>query len=485
MQPSRLRVVIVGGGITGLAAAHRLAEIDRERGFGVDVTLVESSHRLGGVIDTECAEGFVLEHGPDSILTEKPWAKQLAERIGLGARMIPTEDRHRGTYVVRGGRLVPLPEGFLMMAPTQIGAFLRSSVFSWTGKARIALELLIPRGHGGDESLASFVRRRFGREALDRAVQPLIGGIYSADPEKLSLAATMPRFLEMERTQRSVIKAMWQTQRRAPRESSGARWSLFFNFDRGSQVLVDELVRRIPETRVHLHEQVTALERTGSTWRVIMGGTSLTADAVIVAAPAHGAATILRPVDADLARDLAAIDWSSAAVVLLAYRSADVPRAIDGFGFVVPAVERRRIIAGSYSSRKYTGRAPDGFTLLRAFVGGFAQGAALAQNDEAIVADVRAEFADLLSIRAEPVLTRVRRWERSMPQYELGHLERVARIETRVGTIPGLALAGNSYRGVGIPDCVRDGEAAAERIAALQGPASSARSACTSAGPST
>jgi len=465
------RVVVVGGGITGLAAAHRIEELSRARGSDIGVTLLEASDRLGGVIQTERTDGFVLEHGPDSILSEKPWARELAERLGLGARMIPTQDRHRGTYVVRNGKLVAVPEGFLMMAPTQIGAFLRSPLFSWRGKARMALDLILPRGGARDESLAAFVRRRFGREALDRIVQPLIGGIYTADPEKLSLAATMPRFLEMEREHRSVIKAMWTAQRHAPREQSGARWSLFFNFDAGTGVLVDALAQRLAPGVVRLGEKVVSLARVGTGWRVATEATAYDADAVIVAAPAHTAAAIVGAVSPPLAADLAAIRWSSAAVVLLAYKREDVPEVIQGFGFVVPLQERRRIIAGSYSTLKYAGRSPEGFMSLRAFVGGFGQDRWLAQDDMSLLASVREEFADLLGVRGEPVLTRIHRWPQSMPQYEVGHLDRVGRIEALVAELPGIEIAGNAYRGVGIPDCIRDGEAAAARVVAALGAA--------------
>lgn len=466
MRPAARRIVIAGGGITGLAAAHRILELTAGAADPIAVTLLESAPRLGGVIKSERMDGFVLELGPDSILSEKPWARDLAVRIGLQPRMIPTQERFRGTYVVRAGRLVRLPEGFLMMAPTQLGAFLRSRVFSWRGKARIALDLVLPRSNVDDESLASFVRRRFGQEALDRVVQPLVGGIYTADPERLSLAATMPRFLDMERRHRSVIKAMWLAQRRAPTESSGARWSLFFNFDSGTQLLVDTLEERLSAIDRRLDSPVVGMERSDGAWLVTTAREIVRADAVLLALPSHAAAPVLRSHDATLASELAAIRWSSAAVVLLAYRADDVPNTIDGFGFVVPLAERRRIIAGSYSSRKYAGRAPADHCLLRFFVGGFGHEAAWAADDSAILDGVRAEVAELLGIRAAPVFWRVQRWPDSMPQYDIGHLRRVARIEERCAASPGLALAGASYRGVGIPDCVRDGEAAAERLVA-------------------
>lgn len=465
-----LRVVVAGGGITGLAAAHRLVELAAENARALHLTLLEAEARVGGVICTERCGGFVIELGPDSILAEHPWAVELCERVGLGPRMIGTRSEQQQTYVVHRGRLEPLPDGFVLMAPARLLPVLRSRLFSWRGKLRMAADLLLPRGGGDDESLAGFVRRRFGHEVLERVVQPLIGGIYTADPEVLSLAATMPRFLELERDRRSVIWAMRSARHRgaARHGQSGARWSLFVSLDDGLQTLADTLVQRLPEGALRLGHRVRSVDR-GRTWRVVAeNGQSFTADAVIVAVPAYHAADLLHAVDAALAAELEAIDYASAAVVTLAFEEAAFHAPLGGFGFVVPHVEGRSILACSYSSKKWPGRAPEGRVLLRAFAGGALQPEVLKVDDGALISIVRRELRDLLGIDAEPSLVRVARWPRSMPQYNVGHLQRLARIEQRLARHAGLHLAGNAYGGVGIPHCIHSGETAAEKVFAQQ-----------------
>jgi protoporphyrinogen/coproporphyrinogen III oxidase len=469
-----LRVVVVGGGIAGLAAAHRLAELARDEGRPLDLTLLEATDRLGGTIRTDRVEGFLLEAGPDSFISEKPWALALAERLGLGPRLCRTDDRFRGTYVVRAGRLRPVPEGFLLLAPTRTWPVLASDVFSWRGKLRLGLDLILPRRRrGGDESLGSFVRRRLGREALERVVQPLVGGIYTADPDCLSLAATMPRFLALEREHRSLILGLRRTSRGGQVvRASGARWSLFLTLAGGMEELVSALAARLPASTVRLGAPVSVIAPGPSAWRVeLASGPPLFADGVVLAGPAHAMATLVGEVDPPLAGLLGGIRYASAATVTLAYPRAAIRNTLDGFGFVVPRVEGRQILACTFSSVKYPGRAPDGFVLLRAFLGGALQADILARDDRALVALAHADLAALLGMTGDPVLTRVWRHPRSMPQYDLGHLDRVTSIEARIETLPGLALAGGAYRGVGIADCVHSGEAAAERLhASLESP---------------
>jgi oxygen-dependent protoporphyrinogen oxidase len=462
-----LRVVVVGGGIAGLAAAHRLVELARDGARPLDLVLVEAEGRLGGTIRTEQADGFLLEAGPDSFISEKPWALALAERIGLGARLRRTDDRFRRTYVVRRGQLHPLPEGFLLLAPTRVGPVLTSGVFSWRGKLRLGLDLVLPRRRvGGDESLGSFVRRRLGREALERVAQPLVGGIYTADPDRLSLAATMPRFLALERAHRSLILGL----RRAARSgeaagASGARWSLFVTLAGGMEELIVALAARLPAGAVRVGTPVAAVEPAPDGWRVrLADGGLLLADGAVLAGPAPRMATLVSGTDPELARLLDGIVYASSATVALAYPRAAVRHPLDGFGFVVPRVEGRAVIACTFSSAKYPGRAPDGFVLLRAFVGGALQAGLLEREARALARLAHDDVAPLLGITREPVLSRVWRHPRSMPQYEVGHLDRVAAIETRLDALPGLALAGGAYRGVGIADCVRSGEVAAERL---------------------
>ncbi len=460
---TRRRVVVVGGGIAGLAAAHRLVE-HAQAGAPLDVVLLEAADRLGGSIGTERSGGFVLERGADSMITEKPWGLALCERLGIADRLVGTREGERRTYVVHDGRLHALPEGFLLMAPTSLWPLAASPLFSIGGKLRMALDLVLPRrAGGGDESLAAFVRRRLGEEALARVADPLAGGIYTADPERLSLAATMPRFLELERTHRSVVLGLRATTRGA-RGDAGARYGLFVAPADGMGALVEAVARRLPEGVVRLATGVVSLARAGDRWRLAAGGQTFDADAVIVATPAFAAARLLAPLDATLAADLDAIEYASSATVALGFRAAGVAEHLIGFGFVVPFAERLSLLACTFASRKYPGRAPAGHELVRAFVGGARRPDLVERDDDALVTTVRAELRALLGITADPMLVRVERYRRGMPQYAVGHLDRVATIERRAAALPGLALAGAAYRGVGIPDCVRSGEAAADGV---------------------
>jgi len=459
---------VVGGGIAGLAAAHRAVEVARERGLTLDLALFEAGDRLGGTIQTERHEGFLVECGPDSFLSEKPWALALCRRLGIEDRLVRTDDRFRRIYVAFRGRLHPLPDGFQLLAPTRLGPFVRSGLFSWPGKLRMAMDLVLPRGGDPDESLGGFVSRRLGREALERVAQPLVAGIYTADPDVLSLAATMPRFLELERRERSVILGLWRAARRAPAEAagaSGARWSLFVTFADGMEEFIRALASRLPAEAIRLKERVTSVTREGGGWRLGMAdGSAAAADGVIIATESHQAGRMLRYADPALSHLLDDIAYASSATVTFGWRRADIPHPLDGFGFVVPQVERRPIIACTFSSVKYPGRAPDGFALLRVFVGGALNEAALDSDDETLTRVARAELGELLGIQAPPLFSRVSRYPRAMPQYHVGHLARVDAIEGCLRRHPGLALVGGAYRGVGIADCIRSGEDAAARL---------------------
>jgi oxygen-dependent protoporphyrinogen oxidase len=472
-----VKIVVVGGGVTGLAAAHRAVEIARERGSDVGLALLEARDRLGGTIATERVDGFLIEAGPDSFLSEKPWALALCRRLGVEHRLVRTDDRFRRTFVWFAGRLHPLPDGFQLLAPTRVAPFVTSRLFSWPGKLRMALDLVLPRRRGHeDESLGAFVSRRLGREALERVAQPLVAGIYTADPEQLSLEATMPRFLELERAQRSVILGLRRASRRSPdRGISGARWSLFVTFADGMQELVSALAARLPAGAVSLGTRVTGIERDGGRWRVATETGALDADRVVLATEAHAASRLVRYVDPVLATLLQVIPYASSATVSLGYRRDDVPHPLDGFGFVVPRRERRDVLACTFSSAKYPGRAPAGHALLRAFLGGALGGAVLAADDDELTRRVRADLRDALGVTAPPRLVRVHRHPASMPQYAVGHLEAIATIERRLAEAPGLHLAGAAYRGVGIADCIASGERAAEQaLGAAAAPATRA-----------
>lgn len=460
-----LKLAIVGGGITGLAAAHRAVELARERALALELAVIEARDRLGGTIATERADGFLVEAGPDSFLSEKPWALALCRRLAMEHRLVRTDDRFRKVFVWRAGRLYPLPDGFQLLAPTKLGPFVASRLFSWPGKLRMALDLVLPRGVNDDESLGAFVRRRLGREALERVAQPLVAGIYTADPDDLSLAATMPRFCELERRERSIVLGLWRANRKAPQSgTSGARWSLFVTFQDGMEELVIALASRVPPGSLLLRHRVREIERHGQGWRVVSAeGAAVEADHVVLATEAYTAGRLLRYIDPALATLLGEITYASSATVTLGYRRGDVPHPLDGFGFVVPRTERRAVLACTFSSVKYPGRAPDGHALLRCFLGGTLNEGMLQSDDGALVARAREELRQALGVTAEPVLTRVVRWPKAMPQYHVGHLGRVEAIGQCAAAIPGLHLAGGAYQGVGIADCVRSGEAAAER----------------------
>ena len=488
------RIVIIGGGITGLAATHRILERSHDAGEQIEVTLLEAGSRIGGIVQTRERDGFLLESGPDSFIAEKPEVVRLAKHLGLESHLIETNQSHRRSFVVRQGKLMPVPEGFHLLAPGRLWPFLQSGVFSWPGKARMAMELLLPRRNingdvaTADESLAQFVRRRLGREALERMAQPMVGGIYTADPETLSLRATMPRFLEMEREHGSVIRAL-RKQTRSPtvkegsedlsgtQAVSGARYSLFLSFDRGMQLLTDKPADTIANSSsgsIRLNTRVESLELQHATpnepasWKIRTNNNeTLTADAVCLALPSFVCARLLRSVDAPLASELDNITYASSSTINLAYQREDIPHPLNGFGFVVPFVEKRSLIACTFSSVKFAGRAPHNRVLLRAFVGGALQPEMFELDDAELISRVRSDLRDLLGIERPPLFGEVSNWERSMPQYTLGHLERVKRIRERAASLPNLALAGNAYSGPGIPDCIRSGETGADQLIEL------------------
>lgn len=460
------RVLVIGGGISGLATAHRLAELSRSRELGLSITLLEARERLGGTIETQRRGGFLLEAGPDAFLAEKPWATELCQRLGIADQLIETQPAYRRSFIVRQGRLMPVPAGWFLLAPARWQTLFEATMLSWPGRLRMALEPLIPpRRHEADESLGAFVRRRFGREALERIGQPMIGGIYTADPDRLSLQATMPRFAEMERSHGSVLRALRsraQYAERATAAASGPRYQLFVTLRGGMQTLIEALERRMPEVSLRRRALVTRID---AGWTVtLQGGETLAAEALCLALPAQAAAGVVDRAAPSLAKDLAGIPYESVATVHMAFRVADVPRPLDGFGFVAPAVERRKLIGCTFTSMKFPGRAPDAAVLLRAFVGGALHRPMFDLDDGAMIRMVRGELRDLLGIHAEPMFSAVHRFRQAMPQYHVGHLKRLEAIDVKLARHPGLFVTGNGYRGIGIPDCVHQGERVAERM---------------------
>ncbi len=472
----RKRILVIGGGVAGLAAAHCLTELSAAA-RPLDIKLIEAQDRLGGSIITRRKDGFLIEGGPDSFITAKPWGLALCKRLGIDSQLIPTNPACRRTFVVRRGRMYPIPEGFLLLAPTRILPFVTSRLFSWPGKCRMALDLLLPAkplGPDDDESLGSFVRRRFGREALERVAQPLVGGIYTADPDKLSLRTTMPRFLEMEAQHGSLIRAM-RKQMPVAREQanidSGARYSMFVAFRGGMDTLVNALAERLPTGAVQVGWPAEKIEYIDSVWRVrFQNGRHESADGLIVATPAHVTGGLVRDLDATLVDELASIPYAASATLSLAVRREQLGRLPEGFGFVVPFSERRTIIAVTFSSIKFEQRAPANQVLMRAFLGGALQPEVYALDDEALRRAVLTDLRELIGLQGDPAFMDLYRWPLSMPQYPVGHLLNVRRIEQRLAARRTIAVAGNGFSGVGIPDCIHSGEQAAEKVfAALQG----------------
>ncbi len=424
-------------------------------------------------------DGFQVEQSADNFITTVPWGVDLCRRLGLAGQLVSTNAEHRRTFVVHRGRLCPLPDGFLMMAPTRLWPLALTPILGPLGKLRAALEYFIPpRRDDADESMAAFVRRRLGRQAFDRLVEPLVGAIYAADLEKLSVLATLPRFRQMERDFGSLIRAMRRQRKDRPTTGgeSGARYSMFVTLAGGLSSLIEAIAARLPPGTVRLNTPVTRIERGESesgTWRIFcegaveVGDLPATFDALILAVPSPVAAGLLRPIDAALAADLASIAHSGTAVVSLGFEAAQIGHPMDGMGAVVPAVERSPLLAVSFSSRKYGHRSPEGKTLLRAFVGGARRPDLAEMDDPQLVPLVLEHLRRLLQIRGEPCFCDVAHWLRAMPQYHVGHRERIARIEARAAALPNLALAGNAYHGVGIPDCIHGGESAAQRILGL------------------
>ncbi len=471
-RPPPRRVAIIGGGIAGLAAAHRLTELAP----GANMVLLEAGDRLGGIIGTLRQDGFLIERSADSFITNIPWAIDLCRRIGLADQLIPTSAAHRGAMVVAHGKLRRVPNGFLLMRPERLWPVLRSPILSVSGKLRLACERFVPaRREATDESVASFARRRLGAEAYQRLVQPLVGGIYTADPEQLSLQATLPRFAEMERRHGSLSRAA-RLDRNAEADSggipadAGARYSMFVAPREGLTALVEAIAARLPQGCVRLNTAVSRIERSENKWRLSYSpqGTNgpteqWEVDCVVIATPAATAVRLLDELDPTLAGELAGIESAGCAIVALGYQRSQFAHSLDCFGFVVPAVERRRILSASFSSVKFPGRAPDGKVLIRVFLGGALQEDLLALDDDRLRAVAEQELRDLLGIEGNAGLSQVYRWRQAMPQYYLGHIDRVQRINDRLSRLPGLTLAGNAYHGVGIPHCIQSGEQAAEQ----------------------
>lgn len=464
--------VIIGGGIAGLSTAYYLQQQRAASGWPAGYTVLEAGPRWGGHIITERVETaagpFIVEGGPDSFITQKPWGVQLARELGLAGRLLGTNDAMRKVYVLNRGKPTPMPDGVLLIVPTKLMPFVLSPLISPLGKLRMGLDLLIPpKRDGQDETLANFVRRRLGAEALDKIAEPLLSGIYNSEADRQSLLATFPRFRDLEVKYGSLTRGMLAARRNGHGAQPGTAkpLSAFMSLAGGTGELVEALVAQLSgDLRLNTRAEHLARGPEGG-WAVRTStGETLHADAVVLAVPAYAAQALAQEVAPGVTQGLSSIRYVSTGTVSLAYRLADIRRPLLGFGLVAPASERRPINAVTWSSLKFAQRAPADHALLRVFFGGSRSPQSMALDDEALLATVRGQLNEFMGIEAAPLFQRIYRWERSNAQYDVGHLARVAALEAALP--PGLHLTGSPYRGVGLPDCIRQAQETANKILA-------------------
>jgi oxygen-dependent protoporphyrinogen oxidase len=466
-----MRIAIIGGGIAGLAAAYEL-ELARRAGLDVDYQLFEAGPRLGGVIASSVIHGTVIEGGPDSFLTEKPAAAELCRELGLESDLIASNDVERKTFMLIRNRLVALPDGLMFLVPTKLLPTVLTPLFGLLTKIRMGLELLHrPPPQRGDESVAALVKRHYGQQVVDRLADPLLSGIYGGDATQLSAQSVLPRLVEMEAKYGSLTRGMLAGVRARKaaaedQETAVAPLPLFTTLRFGLQQMVDALMARLEQSRLHVLAPVAAVERSGDGWLVWASGSEERFDAVVIATPAWAAAEMLGSADGELSGVLRQIPYSSSVTINLVYDGADLDPLPEGFGFLVPAVEKRALLACTFLHRKFPGRTAPGKSVLRAFVGGAHNAALLAESDETLGRLVRRELFEILRISAVPERVEVQRWPRAMAQYAVGHKERQRRIQDRLAALPGLHLVGNAYDGIGISDCIRLGRQAARQLTA-------------------
>jgi protoporphyrinogen/coproporphyrinogen III oxidase len=460
------RIAIIGGGISGLSAAFYLQQA-RAAGADLEYTLFESGPRLGGSLSSDHVEGCLVEAGPDSFLTEKPWALSLCQELGIADQLIGSNDAQRKTYIVVNGRLVVMPDGLMFMVPTQLVPTALSPLFSWSTKWRMARELLHPpRPMQTDETVAELVERHFGAEVVDRLADPLLSGVYGGDAGKLSARAVLPRFVEMEEKYGSLSRAMLAAHKKMMATRKQPARPLFTSLRDGMQQMVDAITDRLDPESIRLRTHVLRVYPEDSGWRVSieMNGEERF-DAVLIATAANVAGSLLDGVDRGLARDLLDITYSSSVTVTLGYYLQQLAVLPPGFGFLVPRSEGTRMLACTFVHNKFPHRSPPDKGILRCFLGGARDEAVLGLSDDEILETVHRELGDIVKLTARPIFSRVYRWRGAMAQYEPGHIARVQRIEKRVTEIPGLVLAGNAYHGIGVPDCIRSGMDAANSLA--------------------
>lgn len=468
------RIAIIGGGVSGLSAAYAL-EKQKKKGAELNYVLFEAGSRLGGVIATERTGGFVVEAGPDSFLTEKSWATDLCRELGLGDELISSNDAERRTYILLNGRLVPLPDGLMFMVPTNFPAAFFSSLFSWPTKLRFLREWFFrPASDLPETTAAEFIERHYGREMVERVADPLLSGVYGGSADELSASSVLPRFVEIEAKQGSLGRAMVASRKlqnlSAGQGSAGhsraavPTKSLFTSLKNGMQTITDALAAQISESEQRLNAQVEAVNPEFGKWLVASAGRTEEFDGVIIAVPAYVAAELLRNQIPQISAELTQVRYSSSITVALAYGEKTRESLPPGFGFLVPRTEGKRILACTFVHKKFPHRAPEDRVLIRCFLGGSRDQEILQSSDAEITSIIRGELQGILGITSEPDFVKIFRWPRAMAQYTVGHKSRIESIRKMVSSAPGLALAGNAYGGIGIPDCIRSGSEAATKV---------------------
>lgn len=451
------RVAIVGGGIAGLSAAYEL-ERSRRNGAKISYELFEATERLGGVLRTERHDDFIIELGAEAWLSEKPAARELCRDLGIEDQLIGSNDAQRKTYILANNRMVALPEGIFFVVPASKAAA-EWELFSAASRKKIAEERDFKSQHKDtDDSVASFVERHFGAEAVERLADPMLAGIYGGAAERLSARAVLPRMVEIEQTQGSLVRAF-----EGKVEGSGASAQpLFTTLTDGMKALVEKLAATLERKNIFLNQPAQTIRLSSETWEVKTTKGASGFDSVVCALPAYAAAQLLQSATPELASELAGIEYSSSVAVALAYRR---PQQVPaGFGFLVPRNQKRRLMACTFVHQKFSGRAPNDGVLLRAFFGGVRDPEVLELSNAELTELAQKEVRSILRVTAKPSFTRVQRWPRSMPQYNVGHLDRVARIERLAGAFPGLKLIGSAYHGVGVPDCIAGARQAARTL---------------------
>lgn len=468
------KIAIIGAGISGLCTGYmlhrRLLECSPQN--DCSISLFESSDRIGGVIQTEMVDGFLIDHGADMFATNPSAAMDLCEQLGVADQLILPQESRRGARIYTNGELIPIPEGFVLMRATRTWPMLTTPLLSWSAKLRFLVERFCRVGahdDGFDESVAEFVTRRMGRSVLEKIVAPLAAGIYTADVTQLSMRSTMKPIHQMEKTHRSLYAATKARARSGEdavdRTSTGARYGQFRTFPGGMGQLVESIANALPRGSLRLNHEVTSIDRPSIKWRLTVNQTQHDFDHVVLAAPANAASRLLRPVNAEVAETLGSIRSASTAIVVLGVNRTQIRKDIETFGFVVPPCEGKQVLAGSFASHKFAGRAPNDSVLIRCFVGGMLHPDTLQRTDEELVASVREELGEMIGLQGEPRLIKVIRWPSSMPQYEVGHHRKVNTIKHEIAELHGLWLNNNALHGVGIAPLVNQAKQTADSIA--------------------